>query len=284
MLSIADSLQLACILEATARKPGNVHPQASFGDCCYVDFVVSATVVAPVLQRAAALGVGATVLEAVRSTRAVTAHNTNLGILLLLAPLAAAADRRDTTDLREALATVLNHLSHDDALAVYEAIRLARPGGLGTVPRQDVADNPTGTLAEVMALAAERDLVARQYTNGFREVFDEVVPALHSACEDGQGLEQVIIGSHLRILAHHPDSLIARKRGRAEAEDASHRAQAVLQLGWPDASAAREALEEFDTWLRAEGNARNPGTTADLVTAGLFVALYRGIIHLPLRW
>lgn len=284
MLPLADCLQLACLLEATARKAGNVHPQANFDDCRYVDFVVSAAVVAPVLQRAAVLGVGATVLEAVRRTRAVTARNTNLGILLLLAPLAAAAGQCATVDLRDALATVLQNLTRDDAQAVYQAIRLARPGGLGTVQNHDVSGDPTGTLTEVMALAAERDLIARQYANGFHEVFQEVVPALRRACEDGQGLEQAIIGTQLRLLARHPDSLIARKRGSAEAEETSRRAQAVLELGWPEATAARQALEELDAWLRAEGNARNPGTTADLVTAGLFVALFRGIIQLPLRW
>jgi triphosphoribosyl-dephospho-CoA synthase len=284
MLSLADCLQLACLLEATARKPGNVHPQASFDDCRYVDFLVSAAIVAPLLQRAAALGVGATVLEAVRRTRAVTAQNTNLGMLLLLAPLAAAVGRSETDDLRGSLTTILQSLSRDDAQAVYEAIRMARPGGLGTVPQQDVSVDPTGTLSEVMALAAERDLVARQYTNGFHEVFQEIVPALRSSIQDGKGVERAIVEAYLRTMAQHPDSLIARKRGTAEAREASRRAAAVLEAGWTAEAAGHQALEKFDGWLRAEGNARNPGTTADLVTAGLFVALHTGIIEFPLHW
>src|SRR5207249_2622644 len=119
--------------------------------------------VAPVLETAGRRGVGETILAGVRATRSVVSTNTNLGILLLLSPLAAVS--RDT-DLRAGLREVLDGLTVADAAAAYEAIRLAAPGGLGKAPEQDVGDAPSRTLRQVMELAAERDLIARQYANG----------------------------------------------------------------------------------------------------------------------
>jgi triphosphoribosyl-dephospho-CoA synthase len=273
--------QLACVWEATARKPGNVHRYADFEDAGFVDFLASAAAVAPVLDAAGGRRVGDTVLEAVRATRRVAHTNTNLGILLLLAPLAAVPA---PGDLRAGLARVLEDLDLADARAVYEAIRLAAPGGLGRVEKEDVREEPTQTLRQVMALAAERDLIARQYTNEFREVFDDGVPALGRGLEETGCLEGAIVGCHLHLLAHFPDSLIARKRGPAEAEEAARRAGRVLREGWPHAAPGWAALAELDGWLRAEGHARNPGTTADLVAACLFVALRQGTIQLPPRY
>jgi triphosphoribosyl-dephospho-CoA synthase len=110
------------------------------------------------------------------------------------------------------------------------------------VPEQDVRDEPTGTLREVMALAADRDLIARQYADGFRAVFEDGVPALREGLDRSGCLEGAIVFCHLVLLARHPDSLIARKRGPAEAEEASRRARAVLDLGWPPTDAGAEAL------------------------------------------
>jgi triphosphoribosyl-dephospho-CoA synthase len=82
-------------------------------------------------------------------------------------------------------------------------------------------------------------------------------------------------------MSAHPDTLIARKRGLPEAVEAGRRAAAVLEAGWPDAPAAAASAQELDDWLRAEGHARNPGATADLVAAALFAALRDGTIALP---
>ena len=173
--------QLACIWEATARKPGNVHRYQDFADLSYMDLIQSAAAVAPLLETAPTRRVGQTVLESARATRRLVQTNTNLGILLLLAPLAAAP--RDL-ELQRGLAIVLDQLDLADARAVYQAIRLAVPGGLGKVSQLDVFEEPTQSLLEVMALAADRDLVARQYSNAFHEVREYGVPAL------AQGLVQ----------------------------------------------------------------------------------------------
>ena len=107
------------------------------------------------------------------------------------------------------------------------------------------------------------------------------VKALAESLAWGPDLETAIIFCHLRLLAGDPDSLIARKCGLAEAAEASARASRVLALGWPGSPAGQRAMADLDAWLRAEGNRRNPGTTADLVAACLFVALRGGIITLP---
>src|SRR5262245_21577371 len=157
MRSIGLCVQLACIWEATARKPGNVHRYTDFADLSYLDLIQSAAAVAPVLNIASLCGVGKAILEAVKASRQVAPTNTNLGIVLLLAPLAAVPLMEE---LRSGLPRVLSSLSVADAKAAYEAIRLAHAGGLGRVPEQDVHQEPTKTLREVMALAAERDLIA----------------------------------------------------------------------------------------------------------------------------
>jgi triphosphoribosyl-dephospho-CoA synthase len=270
--------QVACLWEVTARKPGNVHRYRDFDDASYLDFVQSAAAVAPALAAAAETGIGRAVHGAIRLTRRVAPGNTNLGMVLLLAPLAAVPP---DTPLRGGAGAVLDRAGVADTVLVYEAIRLANPAGLGRVAEQDVSEPPTLPLRQVMALAADRDLIARQYADGFREVFDDAVPALVRGLETTGCLEGAIIFCHLSLMAKHPDSLIARKRGIVEAEEASRRAQAVFDAGWPHTSAGLAALARLDDWLRAAGRGRNPGTTADLVTAGLFVALREGTLTLP---
>jgi triphosphoribosyl-dephospho-CoA synthase len=272
--------QAACIWESTARKPGNVHPFRNFADAAYTDFLLSAAAVAPVLATACQRRVGATVLECVRATRRAVASNTNLGVVLLLAPLAAVPDGED---LRTGVSRLLDGLDLEDARLVYEAIRLAAPGGLGRSAEQDVRDEPTLPLRQVMALAADRDLIARQYANGFLEVFEQGASTLLHGLQDGGSLEVAIILTQLRFLTKNPDSLIVRKRGAAEAEETSLRARRVLSERWPQTESGWSALADLDAWLRSEGNSRNPGATADLIAASLFVLLREGTIALPLR-
>jgi triphosphoribosyl-dephospho-CoA synthase len=278
MLATGLCAQAACIFEATARKPGNVHRYCDFADLGYVDFLLSGAAIAPVLDTAVGKPVGLTILNGIRVTRQVVTTNTNLGIVLLLAPLAAVP--RDQ-DLHAGIERILTGLTRDDARLAYEAIRLAQPGGLGEVKEQDVRAEPTDTLRGVMTLAADRDLIARQYTNGFHEVLDEGVPALVNAWQRTGAVEDAIVSCHVELMARHPDSLIVRKCGAAEAGEAQARAQVVVAGGGPDSGPGREALQALDRWLREPGRRRNPGTTADLVTACLFAALRSGTMELP---
>ncbi len=271
--------QIACMLEATARKPGNVHRFRDFDDVHFLDFLLSSAAIAGAMDDAPGLGVGRTIIRSVEATRRVVATNTNLGMILLLAPLAAVPIG---SDLREGVKTILEGTTIEDASLVYRAIRLARPGGLGKAEDQDVGDEPTVTLREAMALAADRDLVARQYALGFADLFDRALPTLRDAIGRGWPVETAIVAAYLGFLAHRPDTLIARKRGAAVALEASRRAADVLKAGWPDSAEGIKVLDAFDAWLRLDGHARNPGATADLITAALFAALRDGTIELPL--
>jgi len=281
MPSIGICAQLACIWEATARKPGNVHRFRDSRGTSYLDFLQSAAAIAPILQTAPERRVGETVFRCIEATRAVTNTNTNLGIVLLLGPLATVP--RDE-DLRTGLKQVLKDLDVADSRDVYQAIRLAKPSGLGRVPNQDVRQEPTLPLREVMALAADRDMIARQYLTCFSEVFNDGLPALREALDKKRriSLEEAIIYCQLRLMQEYPDSLIARKTCVAEAEEAGERAGMALTKFWKSKKARWQQLAKLDAWLRAKGNRRNPGTTADLVTASLFIALRQGSITLPL--
>lgn len=274
-------LTAACLWEATARKPGNVHRYRDFEDVGYLDFALSAALAGPVLAGAAAVGVGQTILDAVTATRAAVSTNTNLGMILLLAPLAAAPAGRS---LRRGVETVLSGLSQDDSRRAFEAIRLASPGGLGDAEEEDVRNEPTRPLREVMSLAADRDLIARQYRDGYADVFKTGLPAVARGLGQSGRLETAVVRCHLEWLAAFPDSLIVRKCGAATAAEASRRAGGVLAAGWPKTPAGQAALDDLDAWLREDGHRRNPGTSADLVCASLFAALREGVLTLPPRF
>jgi triphosphoribosyl-dephospho-CoA synthase len=267
-------------LEATVPKPGNVHRSADFEDMTFLDFVVSATAIGPAMEAAVSRGVGCTVRDTIRGTRRLVRVNTNLGTVLLLAPLAAVPRERSLTD---GVGDVLRTLTAADAAAVYEAIRLANPGGLGQVDAMDVAAAPSADLFVAMRAAADRDLVARQYVEDFAQVLQVVVPALERGQDTGWSLPDTVIRAQLTLLSQHPDSLIQRKCGAEVARRASGLARQVLEAGQPGEESYGSALRDLDFWLRTDGHRRNPGTTADLIAAGLFAALRDGALRPPLK-
>lgn len=272
---IALLTQVACLLEVAAPKPGNVSPRRDFGDTRFEDFLLSGVAIGAALGTAGEKGVGATVLRAVEDTRRWVGVNTNLGIILLLVPLACAAAKEGGA-LRDRLSEVLGALTVGDAQKVYAAIRLADPGGLGVATTQDVREEPTATLREAMALAAERDTIAREYVTDF-EVTWAGAAALRRARERSLGWSWAIVETYLRVLADVPDTLIARKRGIETAREVSERARQVLSTGEPGSVEWIRATEAFDSELRRDGNSLNPGTTADLVAAAIFVVLEEGL-------
>jgi triphosphoribosyl-dephospho-CoA synthase len=277
--AVAGAAQLACVLEVSADKPGNITPRHDFADTSYEDMLRSAIAIGPELGRAGERGVGDTVLAAVRATRRVAGSNTNLGIALLLAPLGRAALTGDVAvPLRERVEAVLAGLTLADANAAYAAIREAGAGGLDEPVEHDVRDAPTVTLREAMALAAGRDSVASEYATGFAITFDIGLPALRRARAAGLGPRPATVEAFLALLAAVPDTLIARKRGADAARRVSAGAAEALAAGGVRDAAGRSAVEAFDATLRGDGNALNPGTTADLVTAALFLALLEGVL------
>ena len=280
---VAAAAQLACLLEVSAPKPGNVSPGRHFHDTRYEDFLASAVAIGPALSDATLHPLGTTIRSAVEATRRWTRSNTNLGIVLLLAPLARAALRSGEPApsgargaLRERLARVLAETTVADATQVYAAIRQAGPGGLGETAAEDVSDTPTVTLREAMALAADRDAVAREYVTDFALTFEVGVPAVRAARQEGLGWTEAAVEAYLTLLASTPDTHIARKLGQAEAEAVSRRAGEVRAAGGTRSDVGRKALAALDAELRDPRNRRNPGTTADLTCAALFVVILEG--------
>ncbi len=247
-------LRLACQAEVLACKPGNVHPGAAFNDLTVQDFLVAAEVAAPILARAQDLGVGRAVREAMLAVRGRVSSNVNLGICLLLAPLAA-VESTEINRFRDEAGRVLSALTVDDARDVFAAIRLAQPSGMGEVGDQDISTVPTVTLLEAMDLASGRDDVARQYVTRFADVFETGLSTLERY--QPYGIEVAVVGLHLNLMAQRPDSLIARKCGRNVASDSSRRAGDVLASGWPETQ-GRDLERSLDQWLREDGHRRNP--------------------------
>lgn len=305
-------VNLACTWEVMARKVGNVHPAAAFADTDVNSFLVSAAVTAGVFRWATRTPqpvpkrqrpsdwvppspLARTIRESVYQTRLAVGRNTNLGIILLLAPLAVVEAWMSMSNPpyggdyhlhSDGVRKVLDATTVEDAAEVFHAIRMANPGGLGDAAKQDVNSEPTVTLLDAMKLAADRDLIARQYANNFADVFEIGVPALVEGFERFGCLEAAIIHCHLEWLAGFPDSLIARKNDRFVAEDVRNLARNVISLGGLDTPEGRRAGVELDAHLRSDGNKLNPGTTADLVAACLFVALRENKVtpSAPFRW
>jgi triphosphoribosyl-dephospho-CoA synthase len=264
------------VLEVAAEKPGNITPTHDFDDTSYEDMLRSAIAIGPELARAGERGMGETVLAVVRASRRVAPANTNLGIALLLAPLARAA--LGGGPLRTRLGEELRVLDVADARAAYTAIRLAGAGGLRRRVPHDVRSEPTVGLREAMASAAERDSIASEYVTDYALTFETGIPALAAALGAGLAARDAIVELHLQLLGAADDTLIARKRGAAAAERVSAGAREVLAAGGVRTEAGRRALHSFDGSLREPGNALNPGTTADLVAAVVFVALLEGML------
>jgi triphosphoribosyl-dephospho-CoA synthase len=194
----------------------------------------------------------------------------------LLAPLAKAATRAAGGELRGALHRVLDETTVEDARDVYAAIRRASPGGLGRSDTQDVANEPDVTLLDAMRLAADRDGIAREYATDFAITFEQGVPTLARAQADGLSWSDAIVETYLSLLARSIDTHIVRRTGVAAAERVSAQARAVLEAGGVRSAAGRQAVEEMDRAMRDARNSNNPGTTADLTAAAIFVTLIAG--------
>ena len=268
---LSHHVQLACLLEVSAAKPGNITPTNDFSDTTYTDMVRSALALGPVFARPRARRrrVGELIADGVAATAEVARANTNLGIVLLYAPLVRAeVSRRADETLRSAVERILARLDVDDASAAFAAIAQASPGGLGDAPEHDVKGPALVSLREAMAAAAERDSIASEYATGYAIVFDTGLPLLDDALRDGLSTLDAIVSLHVGLLASHPDSLIARKTGTAAALAVTTWAREVRE--------GTRSLADFDASLRSRDNRLNPGTTADLVAGTLLAALLSG--------
>lgn len=283
-MSLQDCFLAACALDVAVRKPGNVSAASPGHGMDAAMFLASARAAAPALFQPGT-PVGARIEAAMAATLAVAGCNTNLGIVLLCAPLALALERRqDGQDARTALEAVLAGLDVADAAGAYRAIAAANPGGLGRSEAQDVASAPTVGLREAMRLAAPRDRIAAQYANGFADLFHLGLPALArqtAGAEAQQPLPaRAVQAVYLAYLAGFADSHIVRKHGPAAAQAVT--AEAAPWLARAEAGADLDADPDFAEWdanLKARG--LNPGTSADLTVATLYLAGALGLTRLP---
>ncbi len=276
-LDVGVMAQLACLLEVSAPKPGNVCPGRHFADARYEDFLASAAAIGGPLAGAGTRPLGATIRLAIEATADWTISNTNLGLVLVLAPLARAAALESRPGrLRDSLRKVLAATTVGDARDTYAAIRRASPGGLGTVDEQDVSGDPTVTLLDTMRLAADRDSIAREYATAYETTFEIGVPALQRARADALEWDDAVVETFLTLLAAREDTHIARKAEASVAADVAQGARDVLAAGGVRTAAGRGALDKFDRRLRDERHGINPGTPADLTAAAVFVVLAAG--------
>jgi len=273
---IAAAFKWACLAELDAPKPGNVHIFAAGHRMTADQFAASADAATFAISAEGAR-LGTRILGAVEATFAAVGVNTNLGIILLCAPLAAAADA-DAQELRASLGKVLEDLNTDDAALAFQAIVRAAPAGLGRSRCHDVFEPAKVTLLQAMTEAADRDTIARQYATNFADIFDLGLPLFESALRRHTEPKWPTLTTYLGFLSAFPDSHILRKYDAQTAERV--RRAAATHLGSLQSSrCAAQLLPELLAWdaaLKADG--LNPGTSADLTVATLFAYRLRTIL------
>ncbi|MGD8913229.1 MAG: triphosphoribosyl-dephospho-CoA synthase [Candidatus Thiodiazotropha sp.] len=277
---LATAYRQACLSELDALKPGNVHRFSDGHGMTLEDFITSANVSAVPLT-APELGLGERIYKAVAATREAVGCNTNLGILMLCAPLIQAVYEwdRQATSFRNTLRKVLLEVDAKEMEWLFSAIRLAAPGGLGKSDQHDISQAPKADLLEVMAHASDRDQVARQYVTGFSDLFDFALPSLHSYRERWQSKEWATTALFLCLLAKFPDTHIRRKSGLYKAVAISLHANELLKgmfrVELPEHYHLR--LLQADNEFKREGV--NPGTSADLTVTTLFISYLETMLY-----
>jgi triphosphoribosyl-dephospho-CoA synthase len=303
---VSECLQLAVLLEVSSYpKPGNVHRTADFKKTRYEHFLASAVAVAPHFKSAAERGImissgkagldqiniGEMIKNAVESVGAwQRGENTLLGTIILLSPIAVAAGMTFAEDsfsilkLREKMRIVVESTTPADAVAVYDAIEIAKPGGLGKAPKLDVTDPASRqkilkdqvTLFDVFKIASEYDSITYEWVNNYPITFDLGYPYFTQQLEKTKDVNTATVHTFLKILAEIPDTLIARKAGLAKAKEVSAQAKQVLEMGGLTTQPGKDRLWKLDEKLRDPTNQLNPGTTADIIAAVLAVSVLNG--------
>lgn len=265
----------ACEIELQAFKPGNVSIFSDGHDMSVEDFRKSYEVSAPPLCDEN-YSLGEKIFYAVKATRDEVRCNTNLGIILLCAPLIHAVQKHSNLNLRNALTQVLNSTTIDDANWVFQAISLAKPGGLGEVEKQDVSQNATVTLQAAMQLACDKDRIALQYVSDYKDIFDLGVLSYTHTFNRWQKKSWAAVAVYIDLLCQFPDSHIERKFGSrysARVKQMMQQLKNELQI-IDDPEQVKPLLNQMDTELKSHG--LNPGTSADLTVTTLLTVFLEG--------
>ena len=269
---------MACVLEASAPKAGNVHPGQSFADMHFAHFVAAADCIADsIANNVGSMELGELIWQCVQVTLANVGVNTSLGTILLVAPIAHAQQSTEHGKLPDRIANLLAILTADDSQWVYRAIAHCSPGGIGEEQENDIRGSAPPDLVKAMEQVAHMDAVARQYVNAFEDVF-QLAEWLADELKASQNILDAICRLQIRWLSQNQDGLIIRKLGEKAAKSVQDKAAGVaVQLNnYSRPLAETPDYQEFDLYLRSDRNRLNPGTTADLIAAALFVRLLEG--------
>lgn len=275
---IANCVYWACEQEVSAPKPGNVNKLSAAHGMELNDFIQSAQAIAPIMAQSQ-LSVGEMILQAITATRRVVSCNTNLGIVLLFAPLCLAISRcQSIEELPEQLNAILGSLTVEDAVKCYQAIRVAEAGGMGKVEQHDLAETPTITLRQAMEYAQNYDDIAKQYTNNFQTIFAIGLTHLKSKINCGETVEWAIAFAYLNLLSTSPDTLVSRKYGSDCAVTVSEHASSLLKkASYNNVLLPLKAeLIAWDEELKMK--AINPGTTADMTAATILIYAFETML------
>ena len=280
---IAKIAQIASALEVSGYpKPGNVHRTRDYDDMVFEDFIISGIVIGDTIREATSdvdvenPQLGRYILEAVKETDKWIKNNTNLGIVMMLTPIAVAAAISDDFDeIRSNVVKVMANTSVDDACDLYDAINIADAGGMGDQDEYDVASDSAKeelrannqTMYDVLKISAPWDMLAREMTSDMPAVFEIGFPTYHKLKEE-KSLNDACVLTFLKILSEVPDTLISRKYGSDEALKISMMTRDLLKM--KDSGDFKVKLQEFDDYLFE--NSYNPGTTADLTAASIFLS------------
>jgi triphosphoribosyl-dephospho-CoA synthase len=267
---LAQAYKQACLAEIEALKPGNVHIFADGHGMQVQDFIQSAEASSAVIAQPE-LALGERIYHSVEATWNAVSCNTNLGIILLCAPLIQAKLSAKSNDLRNQLTQVLANTTQMDAELAFKAIQLANPAGLGNTETHDVHQPADCILLEAMQASADNDMIAQQYVNGFEHIFEHALPCFEAALLRWQRPAWATTALYLYWLSHYPDSHIVRKYGMdvatAVQEEARVHHAAFQALDNPKNYLPQ--LLAFDQHLKSR--AINPGTSADFTVATLLL-------------
>ena len=269
---LSSTYRWACMAELQALKPGNVHMFADGHGMTVDDFIKSADVTAPLIAQSN-LSVGKRIYLAVEATQNAVALNTNLGLILLCAPLIHTSLRADVNlSLAQNLQITLNQLNIDDARLAAEAILLAKPAGLGNALVHDVHGVVEVNLLDLMAAAQNHDRVAWQYANAYVDILEFGLTHYKTAMERWENQAWATCSLYLSFLAYQPDSHITRKYGAAIAEEVTAEAKRLDEefKGSINPKLVQKKLLNWDVSLKRRHI--NPGTSADLTVASLLAS------------
>jgi len=304
---VAGCAQLATLLEVSAYpKPGNVHRLHDFLTTRYEHFLAGSVAVSPSINKLAQsgfdikaghktwedLGIGNFIYSAIKdSFKWQSGGNVNLGIILLFAPISAAAGYilKDeiirVNDLIQVAKKAIKHTTPKDAVSAYRSIRYSMTDKvLGAVSDLDVSERSSITqilrdkinLYEVFMKCAERDTICKEWVSGYDITAKKGYPYLVEAIKSSSNINTATIDTFLYLLSENPDSLIVRKSGLTTAKLVSDRARKILDNGGYGTEMGRNLTEKLDLELQGTNGSLNPGTTADLTAASLFLLLLNG--------